>query len=174
MATIKIPSYVQLGSGLSGQVANVNYEVFDANGVSVLTRTSTGVSERLDFGGNGTGSYKVTINADLSWVFPLSVEWTMDGADGEGVFASSVVGWEFALMRNKGLILDLSQPITDGRLTTVGGALAGLWALAWGKVAKDLTLKTLSVFGPGNNSSTPTGAFQLDDVVNPTQRVPIP
>lgn len=173
MPTIPIPVYVQLGVTFAGQAANVNYQVFDANGASVIGRNHTGVSERLDYDNVGAGAYMVIINADLSWTFPLSIEWTLAGSGGAGVFEHSVVGWEFALLRSKGATLDFSQQLIDTKATTLGGAFAALWTIGWGKILKNLTTKTLGLFGPGNVSSTPSGQFQLDDVVNPSSRTPI-
>jgi len=173
MSTVRLPVYVQFGPSLGGQAANVYYQVFDANNTSVINRNNNGVVEKKDYSNGAAGAYKITIVADLAWAFPLSVEWTVSGTAGAGVFANSVIGWDLVLIRGQGVLLDLTQPIPDSKAATLGGALAGLWALAWGKVVKNLTTKTLGLFGPGNTSTTPSGSFQLDDVVNPSERLPV-
>jgi hypothetical protein len=68
--------------------------------------------------------------------------------------------------------LDLTQAVPDARTATVGGALAGAWAVGWGKVVKDVVAKALQVWGPGNGTATPTATFTLDDGTSPTTRTP--
>ncbi|MFO0960857.1 MAG: hypothetical protein U0800_26035 [Isosphaeraceae bacterium] len=68
--------------------------------------------------------------------------------------------------------IDLAQPIADVRTATVGGALNGSWAVAWGKVILDAIAKILRVWGAGNDTSNPSANFSVDDA-DPTSRTPL-
>ncbi|WP_406699230.1 hypothetical protein V5E97_10170 [Singulisphaera sp. Ch08] len=70
-----------------------------------------------------------------------------------------------------GYSLNLSQALTDVKTATVGGALHGAWASAWGKMVKDVAGKTLKLFGY-NSQSVATVTFNLDDGTDPTSRTP--
>lgn len=70
-----------------------------------------------------------------------------------------------------GYRLDLAQPLADVATGTVGGALHGAWATAWGKVTKDVVGKVLRVFGIGSQT-VPARTFTLDDGANPSTRTP--
>jgi len=68
--------------------------------------------------------------------------------------------------------LNLTQTVTDVQTATVGGALSGAWATAWGKIVKNVVAKTLGAWGPGNSSGTASKTFTLDDGTSPTSRTP--
>jgi hypothetical protein len=135
-------------------------------------RTTFGVSEiTVNLGGSfgvvNTGTYKANIT--FSDNFQGSLTWDT-GQDPNGVspnrFAS--ITEEITLAR-----LDLTQPIPDVKTVTLGGALAGAWATAFGKVTKNLMSNVLSIFGPGNGTTTPSATFQTDNINSPTYRNPI-
>jgi hypothetical protein len=65
---------------------------------------------------------------------------------------------------------DPTQALDDVQTNTVMGAWAGMWGLAWGKAQTDTPAKKLKVWGPGNNTGTPSATFTVDNVANPTVR----
>lgn len=174
MATITVPIYGQLGPLYAGHPTAIWYEISEASGTVVVARNRTGVTERMDYSGQPSGVYRAIIAADVDWDYPLIIEWTMSGPEGEGILAVSTVGWEFALMQTKGATLNLDQELVDTEEETVGGALSGAWALAWGKLYKNLVNKTLNLFGPKRDvNGSPSKVFQLDNTTNPTTRDPL-
>lgn len=66
--------------------------------------------------------------------------------------------------------LDPSAALTDSKAATWGGALAGAWALAWGKARTNAFTGKLEIWGPGNATGTPSATFTVDSVANPTIR----
>ncbi len=69
------------------------------------------------------------------------------------------------------MTLDLTQAITNVKTATVGGALHGGWATAFGKMVQDTVAKTLSVFGIAG-TPTPIEIHDLDDGTSPLVRTP--
>jgi hypothetical protein len=67
--------------------------------------------------------------------------------------------------------IDLAQPLADAKTATVGGALHGSWALAFGKQVLDRVGKALRLFG-WNSQATPLVVHGLDDGYAPTTRTP--
>ena len=65
--------------------------------------------------------------------------------------------------------IDLTQALTNVKTATVGGALHGSWISAFGKMVRDATAKTLTLFGI---SATAVQVHDLDDGTNPTTRTP--
>jgi hypothetical protein len=70
------------------------------------------------------------------------------------------------------VLLDLDQTIADRNDSTVGGALAGAWAVGWGRALRDVINRLLKVWGPGNTTETPSTTFVLDDGRDPSSRTP--
>ncbi|MFO0887539.1 MAG: hypothetical protein U0790_00170 [Isosphaeraceae bacterium] len=69
--------------------------------------------------------------------------------------------------------IDLAQPIADVQTPTVGGALAASWTGYWGKMIVDKVAKILRLWGPGNNTNSPSYNFSLDDPDDPSNRTPL-
>lgn len=82
------------------------------------------------------------------------------------------VGFAVEFQADNPRTVDLAQPILDVQTATVGGALAGSWAYAWGKQVLDKVSKMLRLWGPGNTTNTPSYNFSLDDADDPTNRTP--
>jgi hypothetical protein len=105
------------------------------------------------------------------------------GATGSGLTSLATAANQTTILAKTNLIpaspaavgsamtLDLTQPLADVKTSTVGGALHGAWAGAWGKMIKDVTAKTLKLFGIGSQSVAAI-TFDLDDGTAPTTRTP--
>ncbi len=85
MSTLKQPLQASFSPAMSGQVGNVHYTVFDADGVTIrIPRTTTGITEETDAAGStNTGTYLVDADFDPTWNFPVRVKWDISGQAGQ-------------------------------------------------------------------------------------------
>jgi hypothetical protein len=110
------------------------------------------------------------VDVDIEITFGKPANFTLLSIDGTGrVKGLDSGGNAFTYVSPTGAVvtLDLTQPLTNVTTSTVGGALHGGWAVAFGNMIRDATAKTLRLFGIND---TAIRTFDLDDGTNPTTR----
>jgi hypothetical protein len=142
------------------------------------TRTAAGVAQV----GTATGIYGATITFpdgytgyilwDSGETTPVYVAGAINPGSDE--YEDAKVSSASGSTTGGGVVqLDLTQPLADVKTGTVGGALHGAWASAFGMVSIDIAGKLLRMFG-FNSQTTPLVTFDLDSSSRPTQRTPRP
>lgn len=118
--------------------------------------------------GGGGGSTPEEI-ADAVWE-EARADHTTSGTFGEVIDAKISSRSEPGTAQN----INLTQDLTDVKTKTVGGALHGSWASAFGRMVLDKANKLLKLWGIGSQSDdSPLQTWDVDDANNPSTRTPV-
>ena len=146
----------------------VNYQDAVRFGLTSLPNAVANAANGLHTVGTGTGQINPSGGKVPATVAAGDV--AADAITASALAASAVTEIQTGLaVPGSPMTLDLTQPLANVKTATVGGALHGSWISAFGKMVRDATAKTLTLFGI---NATAVQVHDLDDGTNPTTRTP--